>query len=77
LNDQRTEIDLLGQIDERISKGVEDVKPYKLAEGLGRITDLEIGPDGYLYIVSHNWNRELDQMNGTIWRLTPSNNTDR
>jgi aldose sugar dehydrogenase len=75
LNEQRTELDLLGPLSDKISVGAEDVRPYKLAEGLGRITDLEIGPDGYLYIVSHEWDRESDQKIGTISRLIPLNST--
>jgi glucose/arabinose dehydrogenase len=75
LNEERTELDLDGSIADKIAVGAEDVKRYKLAEGLGRITDLEIGPDGYLYIVSHEWDRESDQTDGTILRLIPINGT--
>jgi glucose/arabinose dehydrogenase len=76
LNENRTELSLQDQAADRIAVSPEDVKPYKLAEGLGRITDLEVGPDGYLYIVSHEWIRESDKMYGTILRLIPTNSTD-
>jgi aldose sugar dehydrogenase len=75
LNERRTELDLEGPVADKIAVGPEDVKSYKLAEGLGRITDLEIGPDGYLYIVSHTWDRKSDQVDGTILRLIPTNST--
>jgi aldose sugar dehydrogenase len=77
LNEQRTELDLEGPVADKIAVGAEDVKRYKLAEGLGRITDIEIGPDGYLYIVSHTWDRESDQIDGTILRLIPTNSTSQ
>jgi aldose sugar dehydrogenase len=75
LNEQRTELDLQDPPAGKIAVNAEDVKRYKLAENLGRITDVEIGPDGYLYLVSHEWDRESDQMNGTILRLIPLNST--
>jgi glucose/arabinose dehydrogenase len=34
------------------------------AQGFGLITDLEIGPDDYLYVVSHDL--------GMIYRIMPS-----
>ena len=76
LNEERTELNLQGPVADKIAVGAEDVKNYKLAEGLGRITDLEIGPDGFLYIVSHEWDRESDQKDGAILRLIPLNGTD-
>jgi aldose sugar dehydrogenase len=76
LNDQRTELILQGSVADKISVGAEDVKDYKIAEGLGRITDLEIGPNGYLYVVSHEWDRESDKKEGTIFKLIPLNDID-
>lgn len=36
--------------------------------GFKGITDVKIGPDGYLYIVSH--------LGGTIFRIVPKDNKD-
>jgi glucose/arabinose dehydrogenase len=38
------------------------------AHGFGGITDIEIGPDGYLYILT------FDQVDGTIFRIVPKDN---
>ncbi|MGA9169918.1 MAG: hypothetical protein WBZ20_07215, partial [Nitrososphaeraceae archaeon] len=34
------------------------------ASGFGAITDLQVGPDGYLYVLSHT--------GGAIYRIVPS-----
>jgi aldose sugar dehydrogenase len=36
-------------------------------KGFGIITDIQVGPDGYLYILSVN----LPQDRGTIFRIVP------
>jgi aldose sugar dehydrogenase len=33
--------------------------------GFGGITDLEVGPDGYLYVLT------FDKVDGTIFRIVP------
>jgi aldose sugar dehydrogenase len=71
LNDRRTGLELLIPLNDNIANR-ENVRPYKLAEGLGGITDIEVGPDGYLYVLSHHWNRESEKASGTISRLIPS-----
>jgi glucose/arabinose dehydrogenase len=54
LNEDRTHLVLEGALANKVirlpnSEGLEQIL---LGEGFGGITDLEIGPDGYLYIVS-------------------------
>jgi glucose/arabinose dehydrogenase len=38
--------------------------------GFGRITDIKVGPDGYLYILSVNPNAGKE---GMIYRISPAN----
>jgi glucose/arabinose dehydrogenase len=72
LNDQRTGLDLSGQLSDKIAHNADEVRPYRLVEGIGRVTDLEVGPDGNLYILSHNWDRESGKTSGMISRLISS-----
>jgi glucose/arabinose dehydrogenase len=51
LSRERTELDLTGKLGDRIADN-EDLKKYILGRGFGGITDIEVGPDGYLYILS-------------------------
>jgi glucose/arabinose dehydrogenase len=64
LNKDRTELALKGpQLDkvaEKMNTGVDDII---FGEHFGRITDLEVGPDGYLYVVSIG--------KGAIYRIVP------
>jgi glucose/arabinose dehydrogenase len=52
LNEDRTELVLPGPLNDRIANSIEEMKDVIFVNGLGRITDLDIGPDGYLYILS-------------------------
>ena len=65
LNEDRTELILEGTLADKVAEtrdtGIEDIV---FAEGFGGITDLEVGPDGYLYIVSLG--------HGAIYRILPS-----
>jgi glucose/arabinose dehydrogenase len=65
LNEDRTELVLEGPLADKVAEtrdtGIEDIV---FAEGFGGITDLEVGPDGYLYIVSLG--------HGAIYRILPS-----
>ena len=65
LNQDRTELVLEGPLADKVAEtrdtGIEDVV---FAEGFGGITDLEVGPDGYLYVVSLG--------HGAIYRILPA-----
>ena len=65
LNEERTELVLEGPLVDKVAEtrdtGIEDIV---FAEGFGGISDLEVGPDGYLYIVSLG--------HGAIYRILPS-----
>jgi aldose sugar dehydrogenase len=63
LNDDRTELDLDSPLDDKVANTANETRAVTFAHGFGTITDLEVGPDGYLYVVS------LDH--GTIYRIVP------
>ena len=60
----RTELDLFGPLKDRIANNPEEIQGVKFGEGFGRslsgITDIEVGYDGCLYVVSYE---------GTIYRI--------
>lgn len=37
---------------DRIANTDSELKAYMLAEGFGGIVDIQVGPDGYLYVLS-------------------------
>ena len=65
LNEDRTQLILAGELEDKIAEtretGTEDIV---FGEGFAGISDLEVGPDGYLYVVS------LGQ--GKIFRIVPA-----
>jgi aldose sugar dehydrogenase len=53
LNEDRTELVLEGPLADKVAETRDTGIEYIIfAEGFGGITDLEVGPDGYLYVVS-------------------------
>jgi glucose/arabinose dehydrogenase len=65
LNEDRTELVLEGPLADKVAEtrdtGIENIV---FGEGFGGITDLEVGPDGYLYVVSLG--------HGAIYRILPA-----
>jgi hypothetical protein len=65
LNKDRTELVLEGPLADKVAEtrdtGIEDIV---FAEGFGGVSDLEVGPDGYLYVVSLG--------HGAIYRILPA-----
>jgi aldose sugar dehydrogenase len=65
LNEDRTELVLEGPIADKVAEtrdtGIENIV---FGEGFGGITDLEVGPDGFLYVVSLG--------HGAIYRILPA-----
>jgi glucose/arabinose dehydrogenase len=53
LTDNRTELALNGSLADRTADDLDEVNQIKMGQGFGIITDMQIGPDGELYIVSH------------------------
>ena len=46
----------------------EEINQAVFAQGFGGITDIEVGPDGYLYILT------FGEEDGTIYKIVPATN---
>jgi glucose/arabinose dehydrogenase len=69
LNEYRTDLILDGLLADKVAHTDSEVEEHAsviFGEGFGGITDLEVGPDGYLYVVS------IGQ--GAIYRIVPGVN---
>jgi aldose sugar dehydrogenase len=66
LQDGRTELALEGDLEDEVADDFEEGQSTIVASELGVITDLDVGPDGYLYGTSFD-------RNGSIFRLYPTN----
>jgi glucose/arabinose dehydrogenase len=64
LTEDRKELLLKGVLQDKVANNGKELSQVALARGFGGITDLEVGPDGNLYIVSVT--------EGKIWRLVAS-----
>jgi glucose/arabinose dehydrogenase len=63
LNKDRTYLMLNGSLADRIANSTNELQDVIFGQGFGGITDIEVGPDGYIYIVSIDKN--------TIFRIVP------
>jgi glucose/arabinose dehydrogenase len=63
LKENRTQLDLHGPLVDKIGDSVEEMKDIIFGKHFGGITDIEVGPDGYLYILSSGL--------GSIYRIVP------
>jgi glucose/arabinose dehydrogenase len=68
LNENRTELLLDGPLADKVADKPEELQGVIFARGFGGITDMQVGPDGYLYIVSHK-DYYNDKFEGTIYRI--------
>ena len=64
LNEERSELVLTGELQDKIANSQEELEDIIFGKSFGRITDIEVGPDGYIYIVS------IDR--GEIYRILPN-----
>ena len=84
LNEDRTELSLDGQLVNRVANKAEGLEQVIFGKGFGGVTDIEIGPDGYLYILTtnragHNCNESNNDTcinyssgeEGAIFRIIP------
>ena len=59
-------------LDGNLADGVADefneADALVFAKNFGRITDMAIGPDGYLYVLT------IQGLEGTIYRIVPADN---
>ena len=65
LNKDRTSLILHGALEDRVASGEDGTEQIEFAEGFGGITDLEIGPDGYMYVLI------FQNEDGRIYRISP------
>ena len=63
LNEARTGLLLEGPLDDKVADDEGENDGIVFGEGFGSISDLEVGPDGYLYVVSIGL--------GGIYRIVP------
>jgi glucose/arabinose dehydrogenase len=68
LNENRTELVLDGTLNDKVADSDIELKDVIFADGFNSITDMEVGPDGYLYILSMS--------EGKIFRIVPEHNDD-
>jgi aldose sugar dehydrogenase len=87
LTENRTALELGGFLKDKVANNREEVKATMFGQGFGGITDIEVGPDGYLYILSvhqggidcvHNIPDKpcvpfSSTVGGTIFRIVPQN----
>jgi glucose/arabinose dehydrogenase len=64
LDKQRSAFLLNGSLSDKIANSTEELQDVIFGKGFGGITDVEVGYDGYLYVVSY--------VNGSIYRIMPN-----
>jgi aldose sugar dehydrogenase len=67
LNENRSELVLNGSLADRVADSTDELEDYIFAENLGIITDVEVGPDGNLYLLTG-----VREAEGKIYRIAPS-----
>ncbi len=70
LSSNREELMLSGNISDRISESNNDLDSFVFGEKFGRITDIEVGPDGNLYVLSHLSGGDNSFRNGSIFKIS-------
>ena len=63
LNKNRTGLQLNGALSDKVANSSMELAAVIFGQGFNGISDLEIGPDGYLYVVSYS--------HGTIYKISP------
>jgi len=64
LNNDRTQLALNGELQDKVAETKEQVQDVIFGKNMESITDLETGPDGYLYVLSIG--------EGKLWRIVPT-----
>ena len=65
LDEQRQFFELSGKLSDKIANNNGELNDLVFAEGFGKVTDMEIGPDGFLYILS------IQKQLTSIYRISP------
>jgi aldose sugar dehydrogenase len=63
LNENRTDLILGADLTDKVANSTREFRDAVFAGGFGGITDIQVGPDGYLHILSYP--------NGKIYRIVP------
>jgi aldose sugar dehydrogenase len=63
LNNKRTELFLKGPLSDKVANNSDEFKKVVFAKGFGTVSDLQVGPDGYLYVLSTI---------GNLYRIVPT-----
>jgi aldose sugar dehydrogenase len=71
LDESRTGLRLGSQLEDKIANDPGELQDMIFAAGFGRITDVEVGPDGYLYVVSYRQEKDPFDSKGNIYRIVP------
>lgn len=66
LSMDRKSLLLNGNLSDRVANNTAELNQVILGSGFGQITDIEIAPDGYVYILSHQNNLAM------IFKITPN-----
>lgn len=64
LNNDRTQLALNGELQDKVAESNEQLQDVIFGKNMESITDLETGPDGYLYVLSIG--------EGKLWRIVPA-----
>jgi aldose sugar dehydrogenase len=54
LNENRTHLALDGPLSDKVANTYEELEDVIFAKGIGLVTDLQVGPDGYLYVLAYS-----------------------
>jgi aldose sugar dehydrogenase len=65
LNKDRSGLKLDGLLKDKIANNLQEMQNITFSKGLGQITDIKVGPDGYMYVLS----KYMDK--ATIFRIAP------
>jgi glucose/arabinose dehydrogenase len=67
LNENRDTLFLNGSLSDKVASNLEELKSHVFAQGFKGITDIKVGPDGYLYILTY----KRPGGEGAIYRIIP------
>jgi glucose/arabinose dehydrogenase len=75
LTKNRENLSLNGTIIPKEYEDSEDMKGILFGGDFGRVTDIDVGPDGNLYVLSHSLKgNNINFVNGTIYKISKSDN---
>jgi glucose/arabinose dehydrogenase len=75
LNIERTGLLLEGKLKDKIADNPREAEEVVFGKGFGGIMDMDMGPDGYLYILAIT--KFKDDNTGTIYRIVPISETSQ